>query len=167
MKFLWNGLIEAIKETIKLVLNNSAHKESIKITLINHGSSARVIFKDKEPTLDLIDKISYQGGQTNLEKALSLTYDTLLESKSQYDIFTVCFLAFEEEEKNYPQNIIDRINSDSEKIKSKINFNCILFGNQSSNLETISNSLNANYTNAINFEQLKNSFKEILIPIKK
>jgi len=163
MKFLWNGLIEAIKETIKLVLNNSAHKESIKITLINHGSSARVIFKDKEPTLDLIDKISYQGGQTNLEKALSLTYDTLLESKSQYDIFTVCFLAFEEEEKNYPQNIIDRINSDSEKIKSKINFNFIkIIENSNPSLEKIANSLKANYLIANSPEELISIFKEIV-----
>ena len=162
---LWTQLMAAVKDSIRLILSNSALKETIKITVINYGSTARIVFKEQEPHLDLIDKIKNNGGGTDFENALTLTYDTLLESKSKYDIYTIGFLT--DGQAGYPQKIIDRINEDSENVKSKINFNCILFGNQSSNLETISNSLNANYTNAINFEQLKNSFKEILIPIKK
>jgi len=157
---LWNELMAAVKATMKLILSNSNFKDSFKITVINHGTTARIVFKEQEPNMDLIDKIDFRSGGTDFEHALSLTYDTLLESKNNYDIFTVGFLT--DGKDRYPQKIIDRINADTEKVKSKINFNCILFGTASSNLQTIATSLSANYTKAINFEQLKNSFKEII-----
>ena len=49
--------------------------------------------------------------------------------------------------------------------KSKVKFNSIVFGTESSGIEVnknIASNLAGKFTNAITFEDLKNSFKEIL-----
>ena len=156
----WTDLMAAVKETIEFIISRPTLKNAIKITVICYGHRSRVVFKEENPSLDLIDKIVFGDGGTNFELALTETYDRILESKDKYESFAVGFLTDGEAE--YPQKIIDKINADADKIKQKIKFNCILFGSESSNLEMISKNLDGNYTNAINFEQLTKSFKEII-----
>ena len=150
----------AVKNTISLILSKPRLRDSIKITVINYESTARLIFKKEVPSLDLLNKIDFKSGGTNFELPLTMAYDTILETKNEFDMFTIGFLT--DGIAPYPTKIIDKINADKEKIKSKITFNCILFGKESSNLETISKNLKGNYTKVINFEELKNSFKEII-----
>jgi len=159
---LWKDLMAAVKETIQFILNTPTLKDAIKITVICYGNAARVVFKEETPSLDLLTKIIFHGGGTDFEIALGKTYDIIIESITRFDIFTVGFLT--DGHATYPQKIIDKINADAAKIKKRINFNCILFGSASSNLEKISKDLNARYSNAIGFEQLNRSFREIIKP---
>jgi len=156
----WSDLMAAVKDTMNYILNNPNLSESIKITVINYESTARLVFEKKEPSLDLLDLIDFKSGGTNFEFALSKGYQSIIESKDEFDGFTVCFLT--DGHATYPNRIIERINNDAEQIKHRISFNCVLFGNANSNLESIAQNLNARYKNVIGFEELKNSFKEII-----
>jgi len=156
----WSDLMAAVKDTMNYILNNPNLSESIKITVINYESTARLVFEKKEPSLDLLDLIDFKSGGTNFELALSKGYQSIIESKDEFDVFTVGFLT--DGRAHYPEKIIERINNDTEKIKHRINFNCVLFGKANSNLEDIAKNLNAKYEKAISSEDLKNSFKEII-----
>jgi len=158
---LWHDLMVAVKATINHILSTPTLKNSIKITVINYGSNARVIFEKMRPSLDLLEKIEIKGSSgTDFENALRVAYETILGSKDEFDKFTVGFLT--DGRAHYPEKIIERINNDTEKIKHRINFNCVLFGKANSNLEDIAKNLNAKYEKAISSEDLKNSFKEII-----
>ena len=156
----WTDLMAAVKDTMNHIVNTPNLSESIKITVINYESSARIIFNKMEPSLDLLDLINYHPGGTNFEVALQKAYQVILDSKDEFDIFTVGFLT--DGRDCVPKKIINVINADAEKIRHRIFFNCVLFGNEDSELETIAKHLNAKYNNAIGFEELKDSFKEII-----
>jgi len=156
----WTDLMTAVKVTIEYILNTPSLKNSIKITVINYNQNARIIFEKEEPSLDLLNFIDFGGGGTNFGNSLSLAYKTIINSKNEFDIFTVGFLT--DGHAQYPSNIIKRINDDNEMIKDRINFNCVLLGNGNSNLKTIATNLNANYKNVIDLEALKQSFIEII-----
>jgi hypothetical protein len=66
---------------------------------------------------------------------------------------------------SYPSNIISKIILDERNVKKKIKLNCIMFGKDVSGVEVqkkIASSLGGNFTQAITFEQLQGSFKEII-----
>ena len=168
----WDDLKAAVYNTFKLILDKPMLKDSIKITVINYDENARIVFKKKTPNLELLNQINIKGGCTNFEVPLALAYDNILESKNEFDIFTIGFLT--DGDAAFPTNIVNRINADVDKIKSRIYFTCVLFENENlnefnefnefnrTNLEKIAHDVGGIFSRVINFEELNESFREII-----
>ena len=159
----WNQLIEAVKSTFIMILNNSTLKNTIKVTVFNHASDTKNCFTQRIVDLSLVDQIIFRGGGTNFEYALTAGYNAILESQNQFDIFLVAFMS--DGCYSYPKNIIDTIKKDDKRIKDKIKFNCIMFGRDSSGIDIhkkIANDLNGKFSNAVTLDELEKSFKEVI-----
>ena len=159
----WYHLIEAVKNTFNLILGNNTLKNNIKVTVFIHESTTKNCFTKEQVDLSLINLIQPRWGCNDFEPALAAGYDAILDSQNEFDSFRVAFMS--DGGCSYPKNIIEKINKDDKKIKSKIQFNCIMFGTEPSGIEVnkkIAANLGGKYTNAITFEDLKNSFKEVL-----
>ena len=66
---------------------------------------------------------------------------------------------------DYPQNIIEKTKKDEIKIKNKIKFNCIMFGEDKDGIKCqkkISKNLKGKFTNAISKDELQISFREVI-----
>ena len=156
----WEELMATLKNTLNIILGKQSLKESVKVTVINYASTARMVFKKRDPDLELLSLITFSGGGTEFEAPLTLGYNTIIETKNEFDLFTMAFLT--DGGAPYPTTIINKINADVEKVQSRMRFHGIQFGSETSNLKKMATDLNGNYSNVINVEELKNTFKEII-----
>jgi hypothetical protein len=95
--------------------------------------------------------------------ALSAGYDCVLNSINDFDIFTIGFMS--DGGCSYPSSIISKIQKDEKNVKNKIKFNCIMFGDDQSGIDVnkkIASAVGGQFTQAITFEQLQVSFKEVI-----
>ena len=112
-----------ILSNFNLILSNNTLKNKIKVTVFIHESTTKNCFTKEQVDLSLISRIQPRWGNNDFEPALAAGYDAILESQNEFESFRVAFMS--DGGCSYPSNIIEKINKDDRKIKSKIQFNCV------------------------------------------
>jgi len=159
----WQDLIKAVNEIFQKIMKEDVLKTT-KISVLTHSSTTITSFQEKEASSNLMTLINPRYGGTNFEDALLKGYDCIIGSKERFDTFLVGFMS--DGFCGFPSNIITKINKDEHNLKNRIQYNCILFGKDQGGItimkQIAENLHNGKFTHAITFNELKQSFIEIL-----
>ena len=157
----WMELIQAVNALFNKIQSDGWLSQIIKCTIINYNDSARTIFQEQYVSSNLIDKITFNGGNTCFKTVLRSAINLIDNTHDNYDNIRLVLMS--DGFANYPKEEIDILNS--KNYKNKMNLQTILFGTHADGkkaLRSIAKDLGGKYSNAVTLEDLAKNFIEVI-----
>lgn len=157
----WSNLVKAISNLYDgTFLNNRALLEKVKVTVIVYTESANMLINTETPVQSHVNKLSFKSGGTDFNPPLSMAYDNMIQNTKEFPKHRMYFLT--DGQAPYPTQAIQKFKA-NQSLMDKTIFKFVLFGNDKSpTLDLMKNSLGGEISNAVTYEELFESFLEIV-----